>query len=254
MRSVSWLSVAPVKGLKLVSRSEVLLDEWGVAENRRFWLVDAEGRRYGLIRDARLALVEAGYEPDGERLTLRFPDGQEVGGAVELSAEVTTDFYGRPVAGRVVEGPWAAALSGYTGRPLRLVRALEPGAGVDRGRGGVSLVSDASLDALTRTVGAGVDARRFRMLAGIAGCEEHEEDGWIGRDVRVGEAIVRVRGTVGRCAITTQNPETGERDLDTLRAIKDYRGTGAEGGVDFGVYGEVVQSGHVRLGDAVEPG
>ena len=32
------------------------------------------------------------------------------------------------------------------------------------------------------------------------------------------------QGNVGRCAITTQNPDTGQVDLDTLKALAAYRG------------------------------
>jgi len=91
-------------------------------------------------------------------------------------------------------------------------------------------------------------------LVGLGGCEPHEEDGWCGRDVRVGEAVVRPLEPVARCAITTQSPETGERDFDTLRAIKEYRGVRPSDGksLDFGVFGTVVKPGRVRVGDPVE--
>ena len=104
--------------------------------------------------------------------------------------------------------------------------------------------------------GEPVDGRRFRMLFELDGCEPHEEDGWVKRHLRIGEAIVRIRGDVGRCAITTQNPETGEPDLDTLRTISAYRGfTENEAGqrhIPFGVYGEVTEAGRVTIGAEVE--
>ena len=91
------------------------------------------------------------------------------------------------------------------------------------------------------------------MLFGIAGVRPHEEDDWLGRQVRVGDAVVRVLERVARCAITTQDPRTGERDLDTLRLIDGYRPRDPAGGICFGVWGDVVQPGRVRLGDPVEP-
>jgi uncharacterized protein YcbX len=94
------------------------------------------------------------------------------------------------------------------------------------------------------------------MLFELDGCEPNEEDGWIEHRVRIGAAVVRLRGDVGRCAITTQNPETGAPDLDTLRTISAYRGfTANEKGerhIPFGIYGEVLEPGRVALGDAVE--
>jgi hypothetical protein len=251
--SVSWLSIAPVKGLALVRPDELQLGRAGVAENRRFYLVDADGRQFGLLRNGLLVQVRPAYDAAADRLTLRFPDGSDADGEVKLGEPVTTAFGGgRPVSGRVVVGPWSEAISAHAGRPLRLVKTDRPGEGVDRGRGQVSLVSDASVEEIGRQGGRDdVDARRFRMLLGVAGCEPHEEDEWVGRHLHMGEAVVRVRGNVGRCAITTQNPETGVPDFDTLRTIKAYRGL-REGRLDFGVYGEVIEPGRVRVGDPVE--
>jgi uncharacterized protein YcbX len=251
--SVARISIAPVKGLALVHPAEVFLERTGVRENRRFHIVDADGRRYNQLRNG--ALVEIRAEYDGERLAFHFPDGATAEGEITFGDEVTTDFYGRPVDGHVVDGPWSEALSRWAGRPLRLVQSA-PGAAVDRGRGHVSMVSRASLEELGRQGGhdGPVDGRRFRMLFELDGCDPHEEDRWIKRHVRVGDALVRLRGDVG-CAITTQNPETGVPDFDTLRTLKAYRPeTANEKGkkhLPFGVYGEVVEPGRVAVGAPV---
>jgi len=255
--SVSRISISPVKGLALVHPEHVQLDRSGVLENRRFHIVDMDGRRYNQLRNGGLVRIRQEYDAAHERLALTFPDGTVAEGEVALGEAVTTDFYGRPITGRFVEGPWPVALSRWAGRPLRLVQS-EPGAAVDRRRGHVSLISQASLEELGRTGGhtGPVDGRRFRMLFEVEGCDPHEEDTWIKGDVRIGEALVRLRGDVGRCAITTQSPETGVPDFDTLRTIAKYRPmTANEAGkkhLPFGVYGEVVEPGKVAVGDSVE--
>ena len=91
------------------------------------------------------------------------------------------------------------------------------------------------------------------MLLDLDGCAEHEEDTWDGRRLRVGEAVLRVGGPVPRCAATTRHPESGVRDLDTLRLIKGYRGVRDGEAIDFGVYALVEEPGRVRVGDPVEP-
>jgi uncharacterized protein YcbX len=118
----------------------------------------------------------------------------------------------------------------------------------------VSIVSDASLAELARQGNDGrpVDARRFRMLIEVAGATvPHEEDEWMGRQVAIGEAVVRVVRPDPRCVITTQDPDTGERDFPTLHVIREYRGLRDGRKLDFGVYADVVRPGRIALGDPI---
>jgi uncharacterized protein len=258
MRTVTRLSIAPVKGMALVHPEEIELGARRVSGNREFLVVDERGRKFDQIEHGPLGLVQAAYDAARDRLTLRFPDGGVVEGTVELREDVTAMLSNgrKRVPGRVVDGAFAAAISDYVGRTVRLVKPDDP-AQLLRRRGPVTLLSDASVAELARHVRRDdVDPRRFRMLIGIGGCRAHEEDEWIGRSVRVGEAVVRVHEEVDRCAVTTQDPRTGRPDLDTLRTITDYRGIRTRRGIkriDFGVYGEIEQPGRVRVGDAVEP-
>jgi uncharacterized protein len=124
----------------------------------------------------------------------------------------------------------------------------------DRGRGGAAtLLARTSLGTLAENLGVDtVDPRRFRMNFGIDGVEAHAEDAWTGRRVRIGDAVVIPQGHVGRCAITTQNPDTAEVDLDTLKALARYRGDlETTEPLPFGVHAAVAQPGRVRLGDPV---
>src|SRR4051794_25450987 len=251
MPSVAWLSIAPVKGLGLVARDEFRLEPYGVADNRRFYLIDANGRKFDPKPCGEIVQVRPDWDEQANTLRLAFPDGSVVEGPVELGEPVETQFNSRMVSGRFVDGGFSSAISDYMQRPLRLVKTDEPGAAVDRRRGSVSLLSTASLEELGGVLGVdAVDERRFRMLIGIGGARPHEEDEWVGRDVTLGEAVVRPLGNVGRCAITTQDPETGTPDLDTLKGLATYRERGTEP-LPFGVYGTVVRPGRVRVGDPV---
>lgn len=224
-----------------------------MAENRRFYLVAPDGRLFSGIHYGPLVQIRPDYDPEAERLALRFPDGALVEGQVRLGEPLETDFWGdRSVRGRLVEGPWANVISRFVGKPLRLVRSDRPGGAFDAQP--VSLVSRASVEELARQAGRErLDGRRFRMLIGIDGCTPHEEDTWIDRRVQVGEALLRVTGPCSRCATTTRDPSTGLRDLDTLRVIWSYRGLREGRKADFGVYAGVERPGRVRVGDAVVP-
>ncbi len=155
-----------------------------------------------------------------------------------------------PAVGHLVEGPWAAALSAFAGRPIRLIRCDRPGG--TRDGNPTSLVTDGSLAEFSRQAGVdGVDARRFRMLIELEGATAHEEDEWIGRRIAIGDAVLAVTKPDARCAITTQDPDTGVRDLDTLRTLIAYRGLRDRKHADFGVLADVERPGRVRLGDEV---
>jgi uncharacterized protein YcbX len=245
------ISTTPVKSLLLHHPDEIELEPFGVACDRRFYLIREDGRLLAGLHHGPLALVHADWEPESDNLLLTFPDGRRVEGEVSLSEPVVTDFWGHRVEGRLVLGPWAEALSGFAGRQLRVVKADVPAGGVDAEP--LTLVSSESVAELARQAGlSGVDARRFRMLLEIDGCAPHEEDTWAGRHVRLGEAVLEVGGPVPRCATTTRDPATGVRDLDTLREIAAYRGKRAGKKIDFGVYAQVVRPGRIRVGDAVE--
>jgi uncharacterized protein YcbX len=90
------------------------------------------------------------------------------------------------------------------------------------------------------------------MLVELGGCEPFEEDTWEGRRLRLGEAVVKVMGPIPRCVVTTQGPETGEKDFPTLSAIARHRGRGRNGTLDFGVYGTILEPGVAWVGEPAE--
>jgi uncharacterized protein YcbX len=250
------ISVAPLKSLGLVHPDEVVLEEEGVVGDRRFWLRDGAGALYGGKRDGELLRIRAEWDEATRILALDFPDGRRVEGLVELGEEVAAELYGEPRPSHRVVGPWQEAISRHVRRQLELLWADRDA--VDRSSEGgvVSLVSRGSLERLRREVGVSdaIDGRRFRMLFEIDGIGEHDEDAWLGAEVRIGEATVRFNGDVGRCVVTSRDPDTGMVDLPTLVTLAAYRPEGKTAPLPFGIYGAVVVPGRVRVGDAVAPG
>lgn len=112
---------------------------------------------------------------------------------------------------------------------------------------------------------ASVTRMQTTLLLEVDGIGAHEEDAWCGQLAQVGTAVVEVLGPVPRCVVTSQNPQSGAGDFDTLKAILAYRGAlssdlatpaahlPAGGKIVFGVYGRVVRPGRIELGDAVAP-
>jgi uncharacterized protein YcbX len=254
--AVSWISVTPVKGLRVQARDEVDVTVDGVPGDRAFFLVDERGAMVSATRIGPLVAVVADHDAHEGTLALRFPDGGEVAGSIELGEREPVRFGGLNMSASPVLGEFSAALTEHCGDgALRLFAAPPERPGVDRGRiGAVTLLSVASLQRLREQAGESdpVDPRRFRMTFGVDGLEPHEEDTWLERDVRVGDALVRITGNVGRCAATTRQPDTGVVDFKTLHHLRAYRHeVPTTEPLPFGVHARVLEPGRVRLGDAV---
>jgi uncharacterized protein YcbX len=250
MPRVARFSIAPVRSLGLEHPREIALTELGVVEDRRFYLIDDAGRLVDRLVVPRLVQVAAHTDPAATSLRLELPDGQVVEDDVRLAEPVETPIHGRTGVGRIVDGPWAHPLSDFAGLRLRIVRTDRPGG--TRTKHPATLLTDGSVARLGAQLGVeGMDPRRFRMLIDLEDGAAHEEDRWVGGRIALGEAILQISAPVPRCAITTQDPRTGERDLDTLRAIRDYRGLANGKDLLFGVWGEVERPGAIRLGDEV---
>src|SRR4029079_16959747 len=172
-------SIAPVRSLGLEHPETIDLTERGVVEDRRFFLADDTNRLGDKLIVPQLSQIATHTNPDATYLRMTFPDGNVVEDEVRVADPNETPIYGRTGIGHVVDGPWAAPLSAFTGRSISLVRCDRPGG--TRAGNPVSLVGDGSLAELARHADAGpVDARRFRMLIELEGTEPHEEDSWIG--------------------------------------------------------------------------
>jgi uncharacterized protein YcbX len=253
MAVVTGLAFTPVKAtrLHLVDRIELGLE--GVRENRRFYVIDERDRMINSKIAGEFQTVIADYSDAERRLKLTFADGSVVEGRIRVGDPIQTRFLSLHKPARLIEGPWSEALSEHLGRSLRLVEAAEEG-GVDRGvDGAVSLISRASLARLA-AVGhvESLDPRRFRMLIEIDGVDAHSEDAWVNNgSVRIGGAVVAFGGHVGRCLITSRDPDTGVVDLPTLDLLGYRAGLGTTEPLPFGVWGRVLEPGTVAVGDEV---
>lgn len=110
----------------------------------------------------------------------------------------------------------------------------------------VSLNSHASLRALSEKAGQPVSSLRFRGNIWIDDAEPWAELDWVGREIQIGGARLKVIERTERCKATTANPESGKIDLNTLDVLQNNWGH-----LDFGVRAEVIESGEIKIGDPV---
>ncbi len=198
----------------------------------------AKGNFMCLLRNAKIAKLHATFDEVTEMLHVAAPDGGKISAApltVEGRAELT------------------AFLVAFLGEDARFHGARAPEfhyfpahSFCDHKTQVVSLIGMGSLGALEEAVGAARDKRRFRANIYVGGLGPWEEFSWIGKRVAVGEAVLDIQERIDRCGATMVNPDTAERDANPVLELKRNFGH-----VDLGVFGEVVQAGVVRAGDAV---
>ena len=155
--------------------------------------------------------------------------------------EVTLDPAEEVDQARLID--WVRPICPEGPGPLRLARV--PGRGMtDTDFPSVSVKSLASLRALSERMGITLHPRRFRGNFWLDGLAPWEEFDWVGSEIRIGGARLKIVERVVRCNATKSNPETGIGDADTLSALETHYGH-----KDFGVYAQVVEGGTVAEGD-----
>jgi uncharacterized protein len=110
----------------------------------------------------------------------------------------------------------------------------------------VSLIIDRWLDGLSAHVGYPVEHQRFRPNFFIeAEGEAPSEDALTGRELQLGEVVLRVRYPIERCVVTTYDLHGGEPDPRILKYVAQERSAW------MGIYCDVPRAGIVRIGDSL---
>ena len=110
----------------------------------------------------------------------------------------------------------------------------------------ISILNLDSLRDLERKAGVQLDPARFRANLVLDGWPGFSELDMMDREIRIGDARLKVIFETRRCAATEVNPETAERDLKVPQLLhKNF------GHMNMGVYAEVLEPGHIASGDKV---
>jgi uncharacterized protein YcbX len=110
----------------------------------------------------------------------------------------------------------------------------------------VSVISLQTVAAVSELVGRELEPLRFRPNIVIdAPGREFPEEAWIGRELGIGDARIRLDVRDERCMVINFDPHTAERDPAVLRAVARHRDVCAA------VYGSCVTPGEIHVGDTV---
>ncbi len=261
------LHLYPLKSAAGLTVDALAIEPRGPRFDRRWLVVDADGRFVTARAVPELVLIRA--EPDGDGLRLSASGLPPLAvappspGAPRIAVTVWKDHIEAPLADAAAH----AWLSACLRREVRLVwmdaavqRPVDPAYGRDGDEVSFAdgypllLISQAAVDGLNACLAASgcppVTMAHFRPNLVVAGAEAHAEDGW--RRLRIGEVVFDAVKPCTRCVFTTVDPALGRRrdDGEPLETLKAYRRMPA--GVTFGMNLIARGTGTVRIGDAVE--
>lgn len=262
---VAALRRYPVKSMLGESRDSIRIGQLGVEGDRRFALIDDATGRVATAKHPRRwrALLECAAATGDDGVVVTLPDGRDL--PVTEAAEPLSELLGRAVhiaderaAGAVLErsDPLEVLAHGIDAEfdpvLLELGQGAPGGAFVDHSP--VHLITTSTLDA----IGVGLaEALRYRpnvVIEMADGSEPFAENGWVGAQIRLGQAVLRGTMPTSRCAVPTLKHGDTERRPDAVRYLLEHNRVEVPGSGTLpcaGVYAEVLAVGTVSTGDEV---
>src|SRR3954469_4115911 len=219
----------PVKGFNPEKRPSLRIHDNGRIEGDRVLGLrfanaaaadDAWGTKHefaALVNTPGLALLDLSFDHELQSIRIRF-QGQPV-------AEDRLDPEGRKrIASAVQRFVLEQAdnpLSGDAARlPIKLVGDGKTPRYQDKEAGHVTLHGRASVTAAAEAaLVSELSEERFRSNIAVEGLRAWEEQGWIGRRVRIGEVEFWAVEPKTRCLATHANPRTGQRDVPVMQTL-----------------------------------
>lgn len=230
--------IHPIKSARRVEVSEATVTSHGLAGDRLYQVVDAQGDPITQRGNRRMALLSARYvgddmsaapgaplevsTPEAEPVTVEPPTavdcgvrsllGEDVGAADcgDEAARLLTDLLGEPAR--------LAAFTADSQRPSQLFRGREV-TFVDAAP--VLVASQTSIEDLERLAGERFGIERFRPNLVVDGAHAWAEDTW--GEFAIGEAQLAARVAWPRCAVPQINQDTAERGREPAVVLRAHR-------------------------------
>ena len=245
---LSYIWRHPIKSIGAEQIESVILEKNTTMSLDRVWALAHEKTKFNLkvpewapctsfIRVSiapQLMAVKIHIDEEKSLITLSHPE----------KSDLTTSFHSNKFSDNVVG--WVKSLCPENGpKGFKIVKVPNRGM-TDTDYSSVSLLSLSSINDLSRKAGSELDMRRFRGNFWISNSEPYEELNWVGKILKIGEAELQVIEPIERCNATKTNPLTGQRDVDTLKILRDNFQH-----QNCGVYCKVLSKGKVKLGDTL---
>ena len=189
-----------------------------------------------LMRDTALARLSCRFDPETGAIEIQAPNKAPCVAAVDSAdGRAAIEAFVNEVLGPRREGRAYWVESGPTSLS-------------DVPQNCLSLINLESVHEVESRLNHPLNPQRFRANLYVRGAAPWAEFDWVGREIQLGNAVLRIPSRIPRCTATHVDPDTGTRDVNVVKGLqKGY------GHYDMGVYAEVVRGGAITVGDEVRP-
>lgn len=218
---VVGLNYYPIKSCAVIEADQVTLTEFGIAHDREWMIVGANGQPLTQRVKPELAVVTTGFE-DG-KLVVSAPRMGSLAISLEVDPDsqiVPVNLWDKPGSGRNQGSEASAWFSDYLGKDARLIRIeqsrqVKPECQVDGAADHVAfadgfpflVASQDSLAELNEHLDEPISIDRFRPNIVVAGAEAYDEDFW--RELKIGDMQAFMVRACARCPIPNIDQKVG---------------------------------------------
>jgi len=261
MLSVSALYVYPIKSCRAIDLKAVRFDAGGPTYDRRFMVVDENGRFLTQRELPRFALIEAKLGPMSIGVSAPGMPALKVAMTQRDPKRIPVQIWEDRGEAEDTGENAASWFSQFLQRECRLVRVPEDGlrpvdpryarAPAEVGFADaypVLLTSEASLTDLNGRLAQNVPMSRFRPNIVVRGGDAYAEDSW--KQIRIGELVLDVVKPCSRCVTINVDQLNAQQSKEPLATLATYRTR--DNKVYFGQNCVHLGYGSIRVGDSVE--
>lgn len=267
--TLSEINVYPIKSLGGISLNESVVEEKGLRYDRRWMLVDENGKFFTQREFPKMATINVSFENDGlrvsaedESLLVPFDEG-------DAGEEIRVEVWNSKLKAQTSEShinEWFSDVLQTNCRlvrfnqnskrivnPVYAIRKYEDTVGFADGYP-VLLIGQGSLDDLNSKLENPIPMNRFRPNLVVKNSEAFAEDNWT--KIKVGNSVFHIVKPCDRCVMTTVDQEKGTFDgKEPLKTLATYRLVKKKGDSKI-LFGQNLISGNfgetVKIGDKVE--
>ena len=224
MITICALNTFPVKGMSVQTHESIQVSAGENFPFDRSWAIEAGARKFDVAAPAYLPKTAFAQLMSHEKIA-GLATNMDVSGGNPVfiisrdGKQVARGDLSTPVGRQIIEQFMAAYMKDELRGSPRVVHA-DGHHFTDVPAKFISILNLASVREVERVVGKPLDPLRFRANIHIDGAEPWAEFGWLSKTLQVdGTPAFRVAERIQRCAATSVNPQTAERDMNLPRTL-----------------------------------